>query len=232
MQSLTPRIKILELLIAAFSRPSQSMVLEILEGDFPARIVSCCRQSSRCCFPPGLVEEIRKLPEEFQKQDPGEILTALEIEYLRLFVNDFPSVWAQPYESWYQEGRTMGKAALDCLALYQENGLKTVEGGQLPDHLVTQLEYLLFLALLEKRALSEKDTVLCGEARAQGQHFYERHVMTWFPSFCAEVQANSRVSFYRVMARLLKNYIVQENRNLHLHQFCFDEGAAHGYKIA
>jgi len=237
MLYLTTRIEMLELLITAFSRPREVLAREIAEGSFSTRIVnriaSCCEGSSRCCFPKDLIETIRKLPDEFKEvQEDRKVLTILDAEYLRLFVNDFPSAWVQPYESWYHEGRTMGKAALECLELYQRDGLAPVGGGELPDHLVTQLEYLLFLTLLEKKASSEEDVALYRMTRVKEQHFYERHIMTWLPTCCARVQTYSRVSFYRVMARFLRNFIVLGNRNLHLHRSGFDEGVAHDYKTA
>jgi len=232
MQDLTTRIEMLELLIQAFSPPGESLAREISEWEFSNRIAACCEHSTACCFPRDLIKRVRKLPEEFLEQDAAEILTLLEVEYLRLFVTDFPIVRVQPCESWYQEGRMMGKAAQECRALYRESGLETVQGGPLPDHLVTQLEYLLFLALLEEKGLSGGDQVLCETARTRGEHFYESHIMTWVPLFCAGVQSNSRVSFYRVMARLLKNSVVLGNRDLHLHRLSFDEGVSHGCKIA
>ena len=167
------------------------------------------------CLSSGQAAEVFGMTAAFKKQMQEETFReTMEVEYLRLFVNDFPTAWASPYESFYREGRIMGQAAQDCLTLYRAQGLALSEGADLADHIVTQLEYLHFLCLMETQALEKGDHALCRDLRSKQREFYRDHLMHWVPKFCDRITEHSRVEFYRVMSRLLKNFVMMENRSL------------------
>jgi TorA maturation chaperone TorD len=168
------------------------------------------------------MEEIQGLSRAFlEDEDRPEMLIRLAAEHTRLFVNAFPTLVAPPYESFYQEGRVMGKAALDCRSIYAEDGLTVQEGGDLPDHILTQLEYLLFLCLVEKKAAEEGDTEARRFLRERERCFLEKHILNWVPEFCGRIQSHSHEPYYRVMARFMKNFMVLEYKNLN-HQVELD----------
>lgn len=219
MDNLKGRIRLYEILASAFYPPSAERKAEIMDGRLGRRIAQvieqCCEISARCCLSPDLLEEIRELssaPKEAREQ--AEFRDGLDAEYVRLFVNDFPVLCAPPYESFYQEGRVMGKAAVDCRSIYAADGLALQEKGELPDHIVSQLEYLLFVCLGEARAAEEGDAALCSMLRERARSFYTHHVMTWVPEFCTRIRTQSSVPYYKVMAKLLKKFTAMESRNL------------------
>lgn len=219
MNYLKTRISMYEILVSVFYPPSEERAADIIDGRLAQRIDQtvrqCCEISAQCCLPPDLLEEIQELTLACEEEkERVAFFESLETEYVRLFVNDFPTLRAPPYESFYQEGRMMGKAAVDSLSIYEEDGLTLQKDGELPDHIVSQLEYLLFLCLGEKKAEEEQDAVLSGRFRQRKRSFYERHIMNWVPEFCSRVRTESSVPYYRVMARLLKNFLALENRNL------------------
>ncbi len=221
MNRLKTRIFLYDLLRSAFYPPDLDRAAEVVDGRFSEsleRVVQeCPRVETRCCFPSELMREIRALPlplEERGEAVAREVLTALEVEYMRLFVNDFPTHCAPPYESCYREGRVMGRAALDCLSIYESEGLVLTDTGELPDHIVTQLEYLQWLCLAERQMWEENDQSGLRILRIRERDFYDEHLLPWVPEFCERIRSCGRVPYYRVMARLLKNFAVMERRNL------------------
>ena len=220
MNHLNARIHVYEILASLFRPPDDvSSGAEECGGRLLERLLNtvqeCCGISARCCLRPGLMEEIRGLLRAFEEdEDQAGTLTRLAAEHTRLFVNAFPTLVAPPYESFYQEGRVMGKAALDCRSIYAEDGLTVREGGELPDHILTQMEYLRFLCLGEKRAADEGETEARGLLRERELSFIEEHILNWLPEFCGRIQSNSHEPYYRVLARFMKNFMVLEYRNL------------------
>jgi TorA maturation chaperone TorD len=217
MEYLKARANMYEILKTAFSLPDKVLATEIIVGSFAGRIQEtvehCCSLAAQCCLPPDLMAEIRKLPQSMEgKSDQSDFLVSLNVEYMRLFVNAFPTLWAPPYESYYVEKKVMGKPALDCLALYREDGLALNKSGELPDHIVTQLEYLYFLCLAAIQAMVIGDRNLVQVLEEKKHRFYEDHIMNWVPAFCDQIQSHSDLAFYRVISRLLKNFVVLENK--------------------
>lgn len=218
MSDLDARIAIYEILSSAFSRPGRDLAMDILYGRLARRIYGvlkdCCKSSASCCFPPDLLNQLRSLSAPVPgERERLEFVIGLDEEYTQLFINSFPALWAPPYESYYREKRVMGRAAMECLALYRSDGLTVRDEGELPDHIVSQLEYLRFLCLSESVAQAGSPDAVPVLRRKQ-REFYEKHIMTWVPDFCFRVQSHSNLRFYRVMARLLKNFTAIENRNL------------------
>jgi TorA maturation chaperone TorD len=228
MDYLNTRIRMYEILTSAFCGPQEGSEPAELVERFVLTLQNCCGFSAECCLPLALMKEVDELSRSFaEERDSSTASVGLEVEYTRLFVTDFPSAWAPPYESFYHEGRTMGKAAVGCWTLYAEDGLTLKEGGELPDHIVTQLEYLLFLCLGERKALETGDGELRKALRERQRSFYERHLMTWVPQFCERIRASSKIPYFRVMARFLKNFTVMENKNLNQKKLDPAEEVAH-----
>ncbi|MEK6776839.1 MAG: molecular chaperone TorD family protein [bacterium] len=218
MSDLDARIAIYEILSSAFSRPGRDLAMEILYGRLARRIngilKECCESSAGCCLPTDLLDQLRSLsPPAPEERERLEFVVDLDEEYTRLFINAFPTLRVPPYESYYREKRMMGRAAMECLFLYRSDGLTVRDEGELPDHIVSQLEYLGFLCLAESAAQAGSPDAVPVLRRKQ-REFYEKHIMTWVPDFCFRVQSHSKIHFYRVMARLMKNFTAIENRNL------------------
>ena len=210
---LMTRANMYDLLASAFFRPGNGLAHEISRGAFAKRIeetlARCCGDFAECCLPHDVTAKIHM----WANDSGSELALYLDTEYLRLFVTDFPTAWAPPYESFYLEKRTMGAPALDCLRTYGEDGLEVPDHGEFPDHVVTQLEYLRYLCLAEWNAVVAKDPYLREIAHKRFLEFYEGHIIRWVPQFCDRVQLHSRIPYYIEMARLLKKYILMEYRN-------------------
>lgn len=229
---LETRIRFYEMLTSVFYPPRKET--SRMSGD-PAlieRLVTTLEESDRGfslhTLPRELIDEIHGLSSSLQGDETvAGPERSLDVEYVRLFVNDFPTLWAPPYESYYREGRTMGKVAIDCCAFYEEDGLALSDDGELPDHIVTQLEYLLFLCLAEQKAVEGEDALLSTLLRQRQQRFFDKHIMAWIPEFCHRIQSHSRLPYYRIMAAVLKNFIDREYRFLNHKQLDpLEEGIA------
>ena len=122
MNHLNARIGVYEILASVFYRRNSGQAGEGMEGRLLRRlagtVMECCSDSAQCCLPDYLVREIEELSQIFNdEKEAAESASRLNVEYTRLFVTDFPSLWAPPYESYYREGRMMGMAAIDCLSI-------------------------------------------------------------------------------------------------------------------
>jgi TorA maturation chaperone TorD len=232
MEILTGQATMYDALKRAFSPPDEVLVQGVVDGSFAARIQEtvdrCCSLTARCCLPAGLMEEIHGISSSLEEEsESGDLLETLNVEYMWLFVNAFPNLWSPPYESYYREGRTIGRAAMECLAVYQEMGLAMAEEGELPDHIVTQLEYLHFLCIAQIGAVEQGDRALRQILSEKKQKFYEQHIIHWVPEFCGRIRSHSRATFYSVMSRLLKNFTILENRSLNTERFDLYEEVGH-----
>ncbi|WP_421621733.1 TorD/DmsD family molecular chaperone [Alkalilimnicola ehrlichii] len=98
---------------------------------------------------------------------------ALACEHARLFVLGNPTVVAHPYAAYWLEGRLLGDVTIEVARRMQAFGFSvTPDSGLLPDHIVSELEFLALLA--------EQDT---SESREAAQSFITRHMRHWVPGF-------------------------------------------------
>jgi TorA maturation chaperone TorD len=232
METLKAQANMYEIVKAAFYPPDADLAAAIADGSFGGRIQGivdqCCSLTAKCCLPSDLMKEVHGLSRSMDEEgDLEKFMEALHVEYTWLFVNAFPNLWTPPYESYYREGRMMGRAAVDCLSTYKEDGLVLTEDGDLPDHIVTQLEYLHFLCLAEMEAAEQVNNEYRQTLREKKRKFYEQHIIHWVPEFCGKVRSHSRIEFYRVMSRLLKNFILLENRGLNAEKLDLFEEVGH-----
>jgi putative dimethyl sulfoxide reductase chaperone len=108
-----------------------------------------------------------------------------------------------PYESMWgdevptQRGIMMGTAAGAVLALYRQAGLTIrPHPGELPDHLVVELEALAW-SLQEGRAPMIVPAALLND-----------HLLSWVPRFCARVAAEASHPYYTTLAGLTPGWLV------------------------
>jgi len=127
-----------------------------------------------------------------------EGLEELQIEYTRLFINAIPSVIAPPYSSVYldQEGNLFGPSAVWVKQFYQQHGFDLAGEGDLPDHLVHELD---FIALLLDEG---QDDV--------AEQFLKEHFRRWFPLFSERVLKSSTNPFYYTLLTLVDFFTREE----------------------
>jgi len=121
----------------------------------------------------------------------------LETEYSRLFILAFPNKPVQPFASYWLESdqSLMGNSTLEIKKMMAEQGIEVAENsGLLPDHIVSELEFLAYLA-------SQDDE----KARQTQQQLLEQHCARWMPQFIAELKQANPILYYQLAADFLIN---------------------------
>lgn len=131
-------------------------------------------------------------------------LQALMIEYARLFVGPY-QVIAPPYGSYYlEEGRLMGDSTIEVNKFYENAGLAINESFKdLPDHIIAELEFLLFLIHNEKNFLAKEDFDNHQIILQMRVAFFNNYVNKWLNKFSYRVIENTKSDFYKSVAEYL-----------------------------
>ena len=127
-----------------------------------------------------------------------EGLEILQIEHTRLFINAHPAVIAPPYSSVYldQEGNLFGPSAVWVRKFYQQHGFELSGEGDIPDHLVLELD---FIALLIDEGQDD-----------EAEQFLNEHFRKWFPFFKERVLNGSTNKFYSTLLTLVDLFTREE----------------------
>jgi TorA maturation chaperone TorD len=130
--------------------------------------------------------------------DNQEGLEILQIEHTRLFINAYPAVIAPPYSSVYLdlEGNLFGPSAVWVRKFYQQHGFELSGEGDIPDHLVLELD---FIALLLDEGLDN-----------EAEQFLSEHFRKWFPLFKERVLSGSTNKFYSTLLALVDFFTREE----------------------
>ncbi|MDF1614434.1 TorD/DmsD family molecular chaperone [Desulfurivibrio dismutans] len=192
------RAYIYQTLAALFYSPAEEMG-ELLEN-LPATLEATY---------PQLAPYAADLLAEFKEQQQD--LTDLQVEHARLFVGPNTLV-AAPYGSIYlEEGRKiMGDTTMNALEHYQAVGLKASKDiNQPPDFIATELEFMFFLGHCY--------------LQTQGPEFLERqrdflgqHPALWIEPFTEKIIEGSTAEFYKLLAVLTQQFIMQDMQALQL----------------
>ena len=119
------------------------------------------------------------------------LIEDLQIEYTRLFINDFPHLTSPPYESYYRSagGLLNDETSDEVVSFYNRCGYSFQEKTELPDHIAIELE---FMGLL-----------LNDDMNAEYDEFLNEHFRKWFPFFKKRVFENSRHPFYKAIVEMI-----------------------------
>ncbi|MFQ5918549.1 MAG: molecular chaperone [Thermoplasmata archaeon] len=144
------------------------------------------------------------------REDDLEDLEVLTAERLRLFEKGE----CPPYESSYRGETDPLKDVLmaDVAGFYRAFGL--IPSGELPDHLVSELEFVGLLCLQEARAVLAGDEGATAILRDALRKFMTDHLGRWVGRFRDEVQKKSRVRLYPLLADVLVELIEAEKVRL------------------
>lgn len=126
----------------------------------------------------------------------------LDAEYSRLFILAFPNEPVQPFGSYWleEEQRLMGNSAIEVKNMMAEHGIEIAENsGLLPDHIVSELEFMAYLA-------SQDDD----NTRQTQQKMLEQHLAEWTPQFTAALRAANPAPRYKLAADFLDKLIDSE----------------------
>lgn len=137
--------------------------------------------------------------------DAHQDIEALRSEHTRLFAPGQPSV--QPYGSYWLEGEQSrtGRSAIEVSALMRRHGLDAERHAGLPsDHLVTELEFMAYLA----------DREPLEPTRATQAVLLHDHLALWVPRFTSALRASEPPLYYRMAAHFLREVIARDGRRI------------------
>ena len=191
-----------KLLSACFYLPKKEIYLEerVFEG-LTLLLNTLCPEA--IIFSSAMEETIRK----YSNED-------LAVEYARLFVGPY-ELKAPPYGSVYLDGgrRVMGDSTMEVVRIYEKAGLAMDKKfKELPDHIAVELEFMYYLIYKEVEALEklEKDKALALEETRN--HFFNRFLSLWVPSFCQKMKESTNNLFYIALADCLSTFITNQSR--------------------
>lgn len=129
----------------------------------------------------------------------------LEVEYSRLFILAFPNATVQPYGSYWIETEQclMGRSTMEVKEMMAEYGIEVAENtGLLPDHIVSELEFMAYLA-------NQDD-----EKALQTQRQLLEHLIRWTPQFITALKKAEPVPYYQLTADFLDQLINSDVQEL------------------
>jgi len=129
---------------------------------------------------------------------------ALVAEYTRLFLKGVCSPYETSYDVRKENVKTHDLA--DIAGFYAAFGIKPQ--GELPDHIVSELEFMSLLCLKEVYALSHKrqdEASICAETQRK---FIKEHLGLWLSLFCRRVRENARLPIYPAFADLIRKFVM------------------------
>lgn len=157
-----------------------------------------------------LSEGFRRL-KEFMEKNKGKAVDDLHEElvdeYTRLFIG--PHIPVQPYESWWVDGKLMGKSLLKVKRYYRKAGIVKAQGYAEPeDHIAFELKFMHYLCEEELSAISSEKLVECLNMQKE---FLNEHLLRWVPDFCDALYECELSDFYKGIAKLTKGFLLLED---------------------
>ena len=133
----------------------------------------------------------------------------LMVEFARLFVGPYHVV-APPYGSYYlEEGKLMGDSTVEVSKLYNVAGLEINESFKdLPDHVVAELEFLLFLIHNEIQFSEKEENDNFQVIANLKKEFFNKFFYSWIRSFSSVILDNTEITFYKNVSLYL-NAVVE-----------------------
>jgi len=188
----TARNSVYELLASVFrTGPSAAMIDELKGSELSTML-------SQLGFP---------VEEHLHRATPHQLSEDLDVEYTRLFIG--PGSHISPHESIHTEhggnaiNELWGRETVKVKAFIEEAGLTISEQFEgLPDHISAEFELMAHLAGHEAELWTNEkpdEAALCHDIQ---RLFFAEHIDQWVPLFCAKINQQEGVSFYKAMADL------------------------------
>ncbi len=102
----------------------------------------------------------------------------------------------------------------DIAGFYRAFGVEG--GGERPDHLAVELEFLYLVSLKEARAREEGEREHVAVCRDAQRSFVRDHLGRWAPVIAGRIAVAGRGTFYAAAARLLRAFAAREEAYLRL----------------
>lgn len=156
-------------------------------------------------------DEVLKTPKEKLMED-------LSVEYTRLFLGPGPHI--SPHESVYvggyrdkdpKVGLLWGNATVEVKDMVEDFGYGyRDEYNGIPDHLAVELEIMVNLTAREHDMLTNKNVQEGYQCLLQEKKFLTEHLSRWIAEFCGLVIENADHVFYRELASLTRDYVLND----------------------
>jgi TorA maturation chaperone TorD len=147
----------------------------------------------------------------------GELATELAVERTRLFRGLKPGYGPPPpYEAVYlgSDGQPRMQATAAVARAYAEAGVGLPEGlRDQPDYIGLELDFMRHLTEKEARAWAEGNRDEAVRIVEKERSFLEEHLGRWVPRFCEVMDAESRLDYYRGIARMTGRFVEDEARS-------------------
>jgi TorA maturation chaperone TorD len=159
------------------------------------------------------------LNNNFIQHPEEDLLEDLAVEYARLFLG--PGKHISPHESVHhqiedgQNGKLWGASTVETKKFIESLGLSCKpEYTGLPDHISVELELMQQITQREKQAWAEGDKKTALKCLKKEKKFIKEHLARWIPDFCNKVIQEAELPLYREMAKLTKNFIQFETKEI------------------
>lgn len=155
------------------------------------------------------------LEEELKIGPLDELVEELAIEYTRLFIG--PGKHIYPYESAYRRKDTdISQTTSRQIEIFvKSHGLQyNPDFCQAPDHIGVEMAFMERATDAEAEAWGKDDGRNVMEILKVEKQFVDEHLVKWIPGFSDKVVKEGSLSFYREIAKLTKEYILLESREI------------------
>ncbi|WP_031387841.1 TorD/DmsD family molecular chaperone [Desulfonatronum thiodismutans] len=167
---------------------------------------------------PSWVPEVRTSVQALLESLPGDEQgrEALRVEHAKLFLGPF-EVLAPPFGSVYFHVNKMlsHESTDDAAERYREAGVVGApDGGNPPDHVTAELEFMYYLLFQEHAAQCRDDASAVREWRDRRTDFFPIHLGAWGPLFADRVISFAQAPFYKHLGLVAKEALKAEIRLL------------------
>ena len=117
---------------------------------------------------------------------------------------------AYPYESFFRTGNKAlgGEHCSEVSSAYRAHAFMPTKTRIIAeDHIACELEFLQYLASLERDAVQGGDEDSAAKARRDSLDFLRSHLLSWIDGFCDEVEKYAGTSFYVGLCEMTQGWL-------------------------
>lgn len=166
-----------------------------------------------------LVETGAKMDLNFFNRPAEQIEEDLAVEYTALFIG--PGKHIVPHESIYvpdstgKVGYYWGECTSDFKNWVEHYGLNLSKKFEsIPDHVSVELEFMQRVIEQEKLARERGDEAAVKKCIEVEKTFFNKHIINWMPLFFDRVIGSANLDFYREVAKVAKDFLIEEEAAL------------------
>lgn len=216
-----------QLLTLLLHPPTEDIAAGILSGSLAQDVAAILAELGFSDSGTGKLK-MKPAARQGEGREKGELWTAMRREYTRLF-NHPQKPAVDIYETLFlvqpdEEGRSdailfVSPAALDAERCYKKAGLTRAKAmNEPPDHMATELEFMMYLHLQQAKALLEDNQEELAQSNEQIKEFSDLHLKKWAVPFFERCAAASESTVYRTMGQIGSAFIgrmLEEDHDIH-----------------